>query len=305
MALPRKGSRRIVVEGVAYRWFGSTAALTAHHEEQPGSMLIVPLGRTWIAPPPLPSEVADLIRQALRQGWRPTEIGPPFRLPQPPIPPRTGTAQPAGSRRPTETDWQTATHPLWLLSRWHADPDYRQTLLVTVAACRLVWDHLPGVCREWVALVERVADEDLDPNEINIEGVFVPVRDAFRERLVSIGSPSQRGLFDLVARLAEASWTFESSIGPDDAHGAPLAQLVREVFGNPFQEVLLRRSGLNRTIRAIAETIYAEQHFTDLPILADALEEAECADAPILEHLRSPGPHVRGCWALDLVLREE
>jgi len=36
-------------------------------------------------------------------------------------------------------------------------------------------------------------------------------------------------------------------------------------------------------------------------VLADALEDAGCADADLLEHLRSPGPDVRGCWALDLV----
>jgi hypothetical protein len=32
-------------------------------------------------------------------------------------------------------------------------------------------------------------------------------------------------------------------------------------------------------------------------VLADALEEAGCADADLLRHLRGPGPHVRGCWA--------
>jgi hypothetical protein len=39
-----------------------------------------------------------------------------------------------------------------------------------------------------------------------------------------------------------------------------------------------------------------------LAVLADALEEAGCADDAILSHLRSPDPHVRGCWALDLIL---
>jgi hypothetical protein len=42
-----------------------------------------------------------------------------------------------------------------------------------------------------------------------------------------------------------------------------------------------------------------------LAILADALEEAGCTDADILSHLRGPGPHARGCWALDLVLGKE
>jgi hypothetical protein len=44
---------------------------------------------------------------------------------------------------------------------------------------------------------------------------------------------------------------------------------------------------------------------TRLAILADPLEEAGCADPDILSHLRSPGPHVRGCWALDLILGKE
>jgi hypothetical protein len=40
-------------------------------------------------------------------------------------------------------------------------------------------------------------------------------------------------------------------------------------------------------------------------VLADAMEEAGCTDEHILSHLRSPGPHVRGCWALDLILGKE
>jgi hypothetical protein len=40
-------------------------------------------------------------------------------------------------------------------------------------------------------------------------------------------------------------------------------------------------------------------------VLADALEEAGCTDDGLLSHLRSPGPHFRGCWALDLVLGKQ
>jgi hypothetical protein len=41
---------------------------------------------------------------------------------------------------------------------------------------------------------------------------------------------------------------------------------------------------------------------TRLAILADALEETGCADEELLGHLRGPGPHVRGCWPIDLLL---
>ena len=49
-------------------------------------------------------------------------------------------------------------------------------------------------------------------------------------------------------------------------------------------------------------TIYADRSFDHLPILAAALEVAGCADAAVLAYLRGPGPHVRGCWAVDLLL---
>ena len=39
-----------------------------------------------------------------------------------------------------------------------------------------------------------------------------------------------------------------------------------------------------------------------LPVLADALEEAGCTDADLLAHCRSGGGHLRGCWAVDLLL---
>jgi hypothetical protein len=45
--------------------------------------------------------------------------------------------------------------------------------------------------------------------------------------------------------------------------------------------------------------------FDRLPILADALEEAGCDEPALLAHCRSDGPHVRGCWAVDLVLGKE
>ena len=56
------------------------------------------------------------------------------------------------------------------------------------------------------------------------------------------------------------------------------------------------------TVVQLAQSIYDDRAFDRLPILADALEEAGCTDAAILDHCRGPGPHVRGCWAVDLLL---
>jgi hypothetical protein len=56
------------------------------------------------------------------------------------------------------------------------------------------------------------------------------------------------------------------------------------------------------TAVSIAERIYDERDFAALPILADALEDAGCEVPDVLNHCRSAGLHVRGCWVLDLVL---
>ena len=52
----------------------------------------------------------------------------------------------------------------------------------------------------------------------------------------------------------------------------------------------------------LARAAYDERAFERLPVLADALEDAGCGDAEILDHLRAPKLHARGCWVLDLLL---
>jgi hypothetical protein len=86
---------------------------------------------------------------------------------------------------------------------------------------------------------------------------------------------------------------------------AAQVDLVREVFGNPWRCPALAPGtsphGCAAAL-AIARRAYEEGDFRALPIVADALEDASCADAGLLDHLRGPGPHVRGCWAVDLLL---
>jgi hypothetical protein len=83
------------------------------------------------------------------------------------------------------------------------------------------------------------------------------------------------------------------------------AQILRDIAGHLFHPVVatpvwvLERGG--GTVGSIARAIYEESAFSDLPVLADALEEAGCTDAAILSHCRAPGPHVRGCWVVDLL----
>ena len=85
-------------------------------------------------------------------------------------------------------------------------------------------------------------------------------------------------------------------------------QLLKDIFGNPFRLVALDPAWLawnDGTVPNMAQAIYDEWAFDRLPLLADALEDAGCAEAEILGHCRGPGPHVRGCWAVDLLLGKQ
>ena len=62
----------------------------------------------------------------------------------------------------------------------------------------------------------------------------------------------------------------------------------------------------------LAQSVYEERELPSghldaarLAVLADMLEEAGCSDAQLLGHLRGPGPHVRGCFAVDAMLGKQ
>ena len=91
------------------------------------------------------------------------------------------------------------------------------------------------------------------------------------------------------------------------------ADLLRDIFGPlAFRRGCVLPSGLTwneRTVVCLAQSAYDDRHLpygtldqARLAALADALEEGVPGDAEILRHLRGPGPHVRGCHAVDAIL---
>jgi hypothetical protein len=80
------------------------------------------------------------------------------------------------------------------------------------------------------------------------------------------------------------------------------AKLLRDIFGNPFCPVAFSPSWRTSAALGLAGSMYEFRDFAAMPVLADALEEAGCDSADVLAHCRGPGPHVRGCWVVDLVL---
>ena len=100
MAVPRKGTRRIAVNGTHYRWYvrrkptytqwcEHSNLTVAVEQESAGtpSTLVVDTGglrpELWPSQPPivvLPSDVARYIRTAHQMGWQPDSGGKPFLL---------------------------------------------------------------------------------------------------------------------------------------------------------------------------------------------------------------------------------
>jgi hypothetical protein len=88
-----------------------------------------------------------------------------------------------------------------------------------------------------------------------------------------------------------------------------MAHILQDLWGNPFRQPAFARQLCVPLVASLAQATYNERchpsgHLDNarLAVLSDALEETGCTDTAILEHLRSSGPHVRGCWALDLIL---
>jgi hypothetical protein len=100
----------------------------------------------------------------------------------------------------------------------------------------------------------------------------------------------------LASGTASAEWAMPKTEQAAQCHD------LRCLFGDPFRPVALNRRWLTPVVSALAGAAYDERAYDRLPILADALEDAGCDNAGLLGHLRGPGPHVRGCWALDLLL---
>ncbi|QEG32421.1 hypothetical protein GobsT_72760 [Gemmata obscuriglobus] len=99
-----------------------------------------------------------------------------------------------------------------------------------------------------------------------------------------------------VDALSQASWS-----GPLEERRAQVG-LLRDIFGDLFNPAALSPEWITDTAVALSREMYHSRDFSAMPILADALQDAGCDSKIVLAHCRGPGPHVRGCWVVDLVL---
>ena len=116
-----------------------------------------------------------------------------------------------------------------------------------------------------------------------------------------------RATFDYAVAQQTAKLIFEAHQIADvqsSAHNEAHKQcgFLRDIFGNPFRLVALAPAWLTSDVLLLARGIYTDRAFDRMPILADALQDAGCDNPDVLNHCRADGPHVRGCWVVDLLL---
>src|SRR5262245_7437575 len=229
-----------------------------------------------------------------------------------------------------EGRWLDSDNPTELLDYLQHRVSERKLRLFACGCVRQFWDLLT----DWRSLAAvEMAEQEADGKDI--QRVWGPAMMAARDAEEAAAWPLVRPARAAAETLAESAWEAASLVAHEaldifargeakkDAEArnwsyrpSPpptarvlasrhLCELIREVFGNPFRPLHIDREWLDwraGTVRRLARLIYDERRFGELPILADALEDAGCDSAPVLEHLHSDGPHVRGCHALDALL---
>ncbi|MBI1918202.1 MAG: hypothetical protein HYS12_26215 [Planctomycetes bacterium] len=207
----------------------------------------------------------------------------------------------------TWRDWHEQTDPDTMLGMLRGRISQRKVRLFAVACCRRVWHLLDAPNRRAVEIAERYADGEVSRSQL------AKAHDAVRPG--TRGASLARGVSHRLIETAQHVWWQAAVLHAADAsprHRAEVAGAEQEI-----QCALLRdiAGGVGRpavsapwlaweggTIIKFARAIYEGRRFDDLPILADALEDAGCSDEDLLQHCRGSGPHARGCWALDLLL---
>jgi hypothetical protein len=223
----------------------------------------------------------------------------------------------------TEAEWLACTDPQKMLEFLRGRASDRKRRLFACAWCRCLWHLLTDErSRRAVEVAERYADREA------MRGELVAAWEAARAASAAAWGAA-RAAWAVAWAAAAASWAATSDAACDaaraarhapgvaaddaagDAAGDASAALLRDIFANPFRPVSVDPAWLSwqgGTVPRLAQAVYEERLLPSghldparLAVLADALEEAGCSDPEILGHLRGTGPHVRGCWALDLV----
>ena len=212
----------------------------------------------------------------------------------------------------TETEWLTSLDPDELLkaAKKMKRLSARKARLYGCGCFRLVWDRIKSpAAQKAVEMAEARADlliseQELEAHRYPAGALNDVVSDWLAMSVQSLAIPK--------ADPSVVAYAVRSSVENDVFRHArrglpyrPQADLVREVVGNPFRPIAFDPRWRTADVTQLARAIYDDRAFDRMPILADALMDAGCADDDVIGHCRWSGPHVRGCWVMDLILNRK
>jgi hypothetical protein len=195
------------------------------------------------------------------------------------------------------TEALTCSEPKALLQALLRRSD-RKVRLFVCACARHVWPWLPRpASRHAIETAERYADGAVS-SDLLTDAYWAVRADA------ATPGPARLAAWAAAPDTWPAARRLLYSAAWDGERGAQLA-LARDLLGDPGRPAAVDRAWLRRNDGAaarVARAVYDGRCFDDMPVLADALEDAGCDDAGVLEHCRGGGVHARGCWVLDALL---
>jgi len=226
----------------------------------------------------------------------------------------------------TEQEWQECAdpHAMLAVSKWKVTDKRRRLFIVT--CCRRVWHLLSDPrSRQAVEILERHLESGATQQELQdgwgLAGLaLTDVRKTANHSHHHAANVAAQAMLCTAAHNTGAAQAIAKNVVAAmstrmDSQGQPvidpdveakermaLANDLRCTLGTPFRKVTIEDSWCSSNVTALAQAIYDDRAFDRMPILADALEDAGCSNQDILQHCRSGGEHVRGCWVVDLLL---
>jgi hypothetical protein len=201
----------------------------------------------------------------------------------------------------TEAEWLACTDPQKMLDFVKDIGTRRKLRLFLCAHVRMAWSPIHDFRSRLADVLELLAD--LLPGSVEALAAMIQEMNEFQRSCI------ERQDFERAAYFRECFDLLKLARQPDTGMRLDARKFdcptLHDLFGNPFRPVSANPAWLawnDGTIPELAQAIYNQRAFDRLPVLADALEVAGCTNADILTHCRSEGPHVRGCWVVDLLL---
>jgi hypothetical protein len=208
----------------------------------------------------------------------------------------------------TEQEWLDCTDPTPMLEFLRGKMSDRKLRLFAVACCRRIWPLMADWrSRVAVETAEKYADGNATESELRESHIAA---EAASDDALTGGNAEAADAATAAAELV-ADCTSCAIAAADADYSARYTEyfaqagVLRDIIGNPFHPVPFSPSWCTDTALSLARQMYESRDSGAMPILADALQDAGCEDADILNHCRSDGPHVRGCWVVDLLLGKE